>query len=151
MPSLIETAQISDIKELYDLQLRAFESEAEMIGSRNVPALMESFEDNQADFPNWTYLIKRDNTGSIIAAVRFREQADILEIGRLMVSPNHRHQGLATELMLAVEPFAKNKPLELYTCTKSWINIKLYEKLGYTIYKEEKGQHDLTFAYMRKS
>lgn len=33
-----EIAKENDIKELFDLQLRAFESEAEMIGSRNVPA-----------------------------------------------------------------------------------------------------------------
>ena len=41
-----EIAEEKDIRELYDLQLRAFESEAEMIGSRNVPALMESYEEN---------------------------------------------------------------------------------------------------------
>ena len=51
-----EYAKEKDIKELYDLQLRAFESEAEMINSRNVPALMESYEENRADFINWTVL-----------------------------------------------------------------------------------------------
>ena len=58
-----EYAKEKDIKELYDLQLRAFESEAEMINSRNVPALMESYEENRADFINWTVLIKRDDSG----------------------------------------------------------------------------------------
>ena len=34
----------NDIPELYRLQLLAFESEAEMIGSRDVPALQEAEE-----------------------------------------------------------------------------------------------------------
>ena len=37
-------AHVNDIPALYDLQLLAFESEAEMIGSRDVPALKESRE-----------------------------------------------------------------------------------------------------------
>ena len=47
MSSGYEIAKEKDIRELFDLQLRAFESEAEMIGSRNVPALMESLEENR--------------------------------------------------------------------------------------------------------
>lgn len=47
---VIEQAKLSDIEELYALQLLAFESEAEMIGSRSVPALMESFEQARDDF-----------------------------------------------------------------------------------------------------
>ena len=70
-----EYAKEKDIKELYDLQLRAFESEAEMINSRNVPALMESYEENRADFINWTVLIKRDDSGKIIGAVRCRDRS----------------------------------------------------------------------------
>ena len=48
MSSGYEIAKEKDIRELFDLQLRAFESEAEMIGSRNVPALMESLEENRS-------------------------------------------------------------------------------------------------------
>ena len=53
-----EFATRKDIKELYDLQLRAFESEAEMIGSRNVPALMETYEHSCEDFDNWSVLVR---------------------------------------------------------------------------------------------
>ena len=126
-----EYAKEKDIKELYDLQLRAFESEAEMINSRNVPALMESYEENCADFINWTVLIKRDDSGEIIGAVRCRENGDHIEIGRGMVAQEHRNRGIATDLMTAVEELTQAKAFELYTCTKSYININLYEKLGY--------------------
>ena len=52
-----EIATSADVRELYELQLRAFESEAEMIGSRSVPALMETYEHSLADFGNWTVLV----------------------------------------------------------------------------------------------
>ena len=145
-----EFAEGKDIRELYDLQLRAFESEAEMIGSRNVPALMESYEENRDDFDNWTVLVRRDDCGKIIAAVRFREEGDHIEIGRVMVAPEWRNRGIAIGLMTAVEELTQAKAFELYTCTDSYININLYEKLGYRTYRIVQGDRDLSFAYMRK-
>ena len=202
----IEIATESDIKELYDLQLVAFESEAEMVGSRNVPALLETYEHSCEDFKNWTTLIKRDENGKIIGAARFQQMTDYdesdsfspaaphFEIGRVMVAPDHRNQGIAMELIGAIEEYApshspshnpghepnlspnhaqdqkqnnsqdnpkiktaqaedpdRESVFELYTCTKSYININLYEKLGYEIFKTEKGDRDLSFAYLRKT
>lgn len=186
----IEIATESDIKELYELQLVAFESEAEMVGSRNVPALLETYEHSCEDFKNWTTLIKRDENGKIIGAARFQQMTDYdesdsfspaaphFEIGRVMVAPDHRNQGIAMELIGAIEEYAPNHAqgqdpnnsqndpktktaqaeesdnesvFELYTCTKSYININLYEKLGYEIFKTEKGDRDLSFAYLRKA
>ena len=148
---MYEYATEKDIKKLYDLQLHAFESEAEMIGSRNIPALMESYEENEADFKNWTVLVRRDDSGRIIGAVRFRKKGDHVEIGRVMVDQECRNQGVAIGLMTAVEELTQGKVFELYTCTKSYININLYEKIGYRIYKVEQGEQDLSFAYMRKT
>ena len=151
MNSDYEIAKEKDIRELFDLQLRAFESEAEMIGSRNVPALMESFEENSEDFCKWTVLIKRNETDNIIGAVRYREEGEHIEIGRVMVDQEFRNQGIAIGLITAVEEITRAKVFELYTCTKSYININLYGKLGYKIYKVEQGDRDLSFAYMRKT
>ena len=46
-------ADINDVPKLYQLQLLAFESEAAMIGSRDVPALQETEEEARRDFANW--------------------------------------------------------------------------------------------------
>jgi len=146
-----EIAAEKDVGELFELQLRAFESEAEMIGSRNIPALMESCEHSREDFKNWTVLLRRDGSGRIIGAVRFRKTDGHVEIGRLMVAPEHRNRGIAIGLMRAVERVAQENVFELYTCTRSDINIRLYEKLGYRTFREEQGEHELSFAYMRKT
>ncbi len=146
-----EIADRADIEELYALQRQAFESEAEMIGSHSVPALMESRDENRADFENWTVLVRRDDAGKIIGAVRYKKVDGHVDVGRLMVAPEHRNRGVASGLMRAVEETAREKTYELYTCTKSYTNIRLYEQLGYRIFKEERGEHGLSFAYMRKT
>ena len=48
-----------------------------------------------------------------------------------MVAQEYRNRGVAIGLMTAVEELTQAKAVELYTCTKSYININLYEKLGY--------------------
>ena len=135
----IVNATESDILELYRLQLLTFESEAEMIGSRMVPALMESEEEFKATFTQWhTYkLVDQYDDG-------------VVEVGRLMVHPDYRQQGLARELLAFVDEQCSQDRRVLYTCTKSWINIKLYTKMGYKAVREIQDDTGLSFVYMEK-
>ena len=143
-------AEIKDITELYRLQLLAFESEAEMIGSRDVPALQETEEDNRADFANWSVLKLEDDDGRIIGAVRYRQSDGFIDVGRLMIHPDYRRRGLAQKLLSEVDRLCPNEIKELYTCTKSWSNIRLYEKMGYKPYKEHTDASGLSFVHMRR-
>ena len=139
-----------DIPVLYDLQLLAFESEAEMIGSRDIPALMESREHHREDFSNWTTLKLVNDAGEIVGAIRYRPDGELIDVGRLMVHPDYRHQRLAQMMLAEVDRACPDKIRELYTCTKSWINIRLYTKMGYTAVKEVTEDSGLSFVYMRK-
>lgn len=147
---IIEVATCMDIKELYELQLLAFESEAEMIGSRSVPALMETYQHAVSDFENWNVFKTLNDSGKIIASIRSRSVGNYIDVGRLMVHPDYRARGIASALLNEVDKLYPGKILELYTCTKSNTNIRLYERAGYKTYKEEKGSDDLFFFYMRK-
>jgi len=146
----VEMAREYDISELYELQLLAFESEAEMIGSRDIPALMESREHHREDFPNWTTLKLVESSGKIVAAIRYRRDGEFIDVGRLMVHPDYRRQGLAQQMLAEVDAAHPDEAKELYTCTKSWINIRLYEKVGYRAVKEVTEDSGLSFVYMRK-
>ncbi len=146
-----EFAARTDIKELFDLQRSAFESEAEMIGSRDIPALKESYEHFCEDFDNWTVLVMRDAYGRITGAVRFRKTDNHIDIGRLMVAQEHRNKGIATGLMYAVEEVSEAGTFELFTSSKSYTNLKLYEKLGYRVFMEKPGPEDYSFIFMRKT
>ena len=144
-------AEEKDIPALYRLQLLAFESEAEMIGSRDIPALRESEEEHRIDFPKWHTLKLEDDDGEIVGAVRYRKADGVTEVGRLMVHPDNRHCGLAQKLLSAVDKVCVGETRELYTCTKSRSNIRLYEKMGYKAYKEITEDSGLSFVYMRKA
>lgn len=146
-----EFAARKDIGELFDLQRRAFESEAEMIGSRDIPALKETFEHSCEDFDNWTVLVRRDDSGRIVGAVRFREVGGHIDIGRLMTARDCRNQGIASGLMRAVEEVTKADTFELFTSSRSYSNIRLYEELGYRTYMQRQGPEDFAFVYMRKT
>ena len=80
----IMTAGEPDIPELYRLQLLAFESEAAMIGSRDVPALQETEDDFQRDFAHWTTLKLVTDEDVIVGVIRYRHDGDIVDVGRLM-------------------------------------------------------------------
>ena len=67
----ISSADINDAKELYRLQRLSFESEAQMVGSRDLPALTETEEENIRDFGRWSVL-KITDGGKIVGAVRYR-------------------------------------------------------------------------------
>lgn len=143
-------ATVQDIPALYDLQLLAFESEAEMIGSRDVPALLESREHHRQEFPNWITMKLVSDEGKIVGAIRYRPDGGIIDVGRLMVHPDYRRQGLAQRMLAEVDRACPDLTRELYTCTKSWINIRLYDKMGYRPVKEVTEQSGLSFVYMRK-
>lgn len=68
----------------------------------------------------------------------------------LMVHPEYRCRGIGRNLLKGIEKQFPGKILELYTCRRSISNIRLYEYVGYQAYKEELGNHGLSFVYMRK-
>lgn len=99
-----------------------------MIGSRDVPALQETEEENQIDFKNWNTLKLENDNGKIIGGIRYRQSDGFIDVSRLMIHPDYRHQRLAQKLLSEVEHLCPEEIKELYTCTKSWSNIRLYEK-----------------------
>lgn len=146
----IVKATESDILELYRLQLLTFESEAEMIGCRLIPALMESEADYSGTFNQWYTYKMVDDAGKIIGGIRYQYDDGVVEVGRLMVHPDYRQQGLARKLLAFVDEQCSQDWRVLYTCTKSWINIKLYTKMGYKAVREIQDDTGLSFVYMEK-
>ena len=67
-----------------------------------------------------------------------------------MVAAEHQKKGIGTNLLSEIEKQYPNHRYELFTSTKSIGNIKLYERLGYRIFKEETITEELQFVYMEK-
>ena len=86
-----------------------------------------------------------------IGSVRAKESNGTVYIGKLMVHPDHRHKGYGTMLLSEIESRFPDKRYELFTSTRSLDNIRLYQKLGYTIFAWKKENDELEFVYMEKN
>lgn len=143
----ISLATAPDLREILDLQYLAYQSEAALFGSKDIPPLRETLEELTEEFNNGT-ILKMTEDGRIIGSVRAYEKDGTAYIGKLMVHPDHRHQGYGSTLLREIGEHFRGCRLELFTSTRSADNIRLYESLGYRKFKEKKIDDELTFVYM---
>ncbi|MCI9126395.1 MAG: GNAT family N-acetyltransferase [Eubacterium sp.] len=59
-------------------------------------------------------------------------------------------KGIGAKLLLEIENEYPYQRYELFTSTKSISNIRLYERLGYKIFKEEEVSQELQFVFLEK-
>ena len=135
---IIEKATVSDAEELLALQKLAYRSEAEIYNDFGIPPLIQTLESMEEDFKNQLFL-KAVLGGRIIGSVRAYSKEGTCYIGRLIVHPDFQNRGIGTRLMNDIERiFNGCKRFELFTGDKSERNLRLYQKLGYRIFKTSK-------------
>lgn len=146
----IDKAQENDLQEILALQYIAYQSEAKLFNNMDIPPLKQTIDEVYDEFSKGTFLKAVDEKGVIIGSVRAYQENNTVYIGKLMVHPDMQKKGLGSKLLLAIEAKYPNKRYELFTSTKSISNIKLYEKLGYKIFKKEAISQELQFVYLEK-
>ena len=154
-------AEIEDLKEILELQYLAYQSEAALFGTDDIPPLKETLEEVVEEYNNGIVLkmvfdesekdteLSNEN-GKIIGSVRAYEKDGTAYIGKLMVHPDFRGQGYGTKLLNEIQKYYSNKRYELFTSTRSVDNIRLYEKNGFKKFKQEAVTDELIFVYMEK-
>ena len=147
---MIVKAEYKDLQEILNLQYLAYQSEAELFGSRDIPPLKQTLNEVIDEFNNGIVLKMVDEMGNIICSVRAKEQNGTVYIGKLMVHPDHRCKGYGSTLLSEIENCYPDKRYELFTSTRSVDNIRLYEKLGYAIFDRKPVNDELVFVYMEK-
>ncbi|MGN1392779.1 MAG: GNAT family N-acetyltransferase [Succinivibrionaceae bacterium] len=145
----IQRATKKELEEILKLQYLAFQTEALLFGTKDIPPLKQTLEELEEEFMKGTILIARDK-GIIIGSVRMKEKDNTIYIGKLMVHPNFRKRGVGSLLLQEVEKMYPNKRYELFTSTKSTDNIRLYTKLGYKIFDKKEISKELSFVYLDK-
>ena len=146
---MILKANENDLKDILQLQYLAYQSEADLFGSRDIPPLKQTLDEVIDEWSSGTILKMTDNN-TIIGSVRAKESEGTVYIGKLMVHPNHRHKGYGSMLLSEIEKCFPDKRYELFTSTRSLDNIRLYQKLGYTIFARKVVNDELEFVYMEK-
>ena len=72
--------------------------------------MQETEAKHRADFSNWHTLKLETDTGRMIGAIRYKRNGGTIEVGRLMIHPDYRRQGLARKLLSAVDTAAPAPP-----------------------------------------
>lgn len=147
---IITKANKTDLSKILELQYLAYQSEAKLFNNQKIPPLTQTLEDIEEDYKKGIILKTLNEDNIIIGSVRAYCDNDIIYIGKLMVHPQWQHKGIGTNLLLEVEKIYPNKIYELFTSTRSNTNIRLYEYLGYKIFREESINNELSFVYLRK-
>lgn len=146
----ITDAEYADLEKILELQYLAYQSEAELFATRDIPPLKETIEELEEEYKTGLILKMTDDEGEIIASVRAHEKDGTLYIGKLMVHPDHRRKGYGSRLLNEIEQRFPGLRYELFTSTRSLDNISLYQKLGYKIFSRRKISDELEFVYMEK-
>ena len=148
---IIAQANIDDALEILSLQKLCYQSEAKIYNDYTILPLIQTLEEIQSEFGEYFFL-KAVKDKRIIGSVRSRMSTpDTCYIGRLIVHPDFQNQGIGTRLMDEIERvFRDCQRWELITGHNSQKNIKLYEKRGYHIYKNEKLTSGLSLLYLEK-
>ena len=142
-------AQRSDLEEILKLQYLAYQSEADLFKSRDIPPLKETLDEVIAEFEKGTVL-KLVDGNEIIGSVRAYESDGTVYIGKLMVHPDRQRKGYGSRLLSEIEKCYPGKRYELFTSTRSVDNITLYKNNGYEIYDNKVINDELEFVYLEK-
>lgn len=147
---LIERVIKQDLQQILDLQYRAYQSEAKLVGNLNIPPLTQTIQDLENEYKKGVVLKVVDDENIIVGSVRAYSENDTLFIGKLIVEPKLQGQGIGTKLLQEIERVCPSKRYELFTSSKSERNIKLYQRLGYKIFNKKTFDNELTFIYLEK-
>ncbi|WP_026654228.1 MULTISPECIES: GNAT family N-acetyltransferase [unclassified Butyrivibrio] len=139
-----------DLDEILKLQYLAYQSEAKLFKTQDIPPLKQTLEEVEHEYNTGGILKMVAEDGTIIGSVRAYVENGTVYIGKLMVHPKYRCLGNGTALLKAIEELHPNKRFELFTSTRSVDNIRLYEKCGYKIFGQKEVTDELTFVYMEK-
>ena len=139
-----------DAEELLKVQRLAYRSQAELYNNFDIPPLKETAAEIIDQFSTHIFL-KAVSQGKIVGTVRAVEKNGTCHIGRLTVHPDMQNKGIGTMLMKEIEKYFTPRRYELFAGSKSDKNIRLYQELGYNIFKTAKyGCGEIEIFYMEK-
>lgn len=120
----------SDAGEVLTVQRAAFVSEALIYGSADMPPLVQTREELEAELREADGWVARIGP-RLVGAIRTREQDGLLLIGRIVIAPDVQGSGVGRMLLAAAEEHSGAAEAELFTGSLSEANIRLYERCGY--------------------
>ena len=134
--TMIEPAAIEELQEILQLQYLAYQTEAALFGTQDIPPLKQTLDEVIAECKSGI-ILKLTENGTVY-------------IGKLMVHPDYRRRGYGSALLSAIEQQFPGRRYELFTSTRSADNLRLYRKAGYTEFARRAVSGELVFVYLEK-
>ena len=127
----------------------AYALEAELIGCADFPPLRESLDELLQSSDSFLVF---QQSGTIVAALSLDPTTDPVSITRVVVSPTHLRQGIATALLADLErripPTAR---LTVSTAQTNTPAVSLYHRLGYTTARVTSSAEGIPLIHLIKS
>ena len=146
----IELATIQDVPELQELQHKAFGPQCIELGWEDAPPMTESLEHAYEEFAQCMTLKVKNEDGRIIGSIRGNVTDGSLYMGRLMVLPEYRQQGIGKLLFREIQRLLPHNRAWLCTCKQVPAPYEFYLREGFRPYKDEIVGPGLTWVYMEK-
>jgi ribosomal protein S18 acetylase RimI-like enzyme len=142
-------AEYSIAAQIHAVTQAAYTLEAERIGCADFPPLRESLNELRQSTDG--FLVFQQN-GVIVGVLSFDRGTDSVVIRRLVVSPTHLRQGIATALLADLErrlsPIAR---LSVSTAQTNAPAVSLYQRLGYTTASVSNSVEGIPLIHLSKS
>ena len=146
----INKAEISDAEMILGIQQLAYMSEAKQYDDFKIPPLTQTVESIRSEFSSHIFL-KAIVDSMIVGSIRGVEKNGICYLGRLIVLPRFQGKGIGGALLREIETYyVGTKRFELFTGSSSVNNIHFYKKHGYSEFKLEPLNDNITLVYMEK-
>jgi ribosomal protein S18 acetylase RimI-like enzyme len=142
-------AEYSVAAQIHAVAHAAYTLEAERIGCAEFPPLRESLDELRQSSDSFLVF---QQSGSIIGALSFDRSTDPVAITRLVVSPTHLRQGIATALLADLE--RRLSPIARFTVSTAQTNtpaVILYQRLGYTTASVSNSAEGIPLLHLSKS
>lgn len=118
-------------RELLAVQVAAYAVEAELLEYPQLPPLFETIDDLRCSGERF---IVAKSEGRIVGATSIASSDSVLDICRMVVSPSHLRQGIASRLLAAVESLREGgASITVSTGEDNIPAIRLYERHGFVI------------------
>lgn len=146
----ITTAEIGDAPAILALQYEAYQSEARLYDDWRIPPLTQTLDELVGEFHSGIVL-KATAGAALLGSVRARQVGGTAHIGRLCVAPDMQRRGIGGALLGQIEAaFPAAERYELFTGSRSEGNIRLYQRNGYAVIREQRLSENVTLVFLGK-
>lgn len=149
MDVIIKHAKKEDLPIILELQYSAFQKEATEYHDFEIEPLQQTISEIEDEFEKFTFLKAVDESGRIIGSTRGYVKNGTSYIGKTFVHPDFQSRGIGSELIAALESLNPAPRFEISSSIRCPQNIRLYEHLGFTKFKEIKTENK-GFVYLEK-